>query len=389
MIDIEGAITEIKNKDNTETFDRSVHSLQAIVDNLLAHGTYGLAAIKAVLDGIAGGVFYGSYGPNNVEAENDVDFGIMLYEPLGDVITTGEITPGTYRVRRVRGSIDTEIVGSTASSEAAGRVYMSYDFPATSWQVGDIFYIVFSGIGVTIDSSTTEYPDIYIWGRVVREADISAKIGTNTDLPGTTTVFARLRQMIDSYLADGTIGLAALNALIDAIEDKLDDGTYGLAALKVLINAIEDKLDDGTYGLAALKTLIDDIEAKLDKLAGQSPVSGSVSGNWQSGTATSGETGADIVTIGTNDTRYKLHSLLLSIHNFQAGAKVTVKLFMQVNGTERKVYQEQFTKGTDPDGLRVINGTTGIHEALRVEAESNKAADNSVALDYDYMMEAM
>jgi len=381
MIDIEGAIAEIKNKDNVETFDKSVHSLQAIVDNLLANGTYGLAAIKAVLDGIAGGVFYGSYGPKNVEVGNDVDFGIMLYEPLGDVITTGEITPGTYRVRRVRDSVDTEIVSSTASSEAAGRVYMSYDFPAASWQVGDIFYIVSSGIGITINSSTTEYPDIYIWGRVV--------IGTNTDLPGTTTVFARLRQMIDSYLADGTIGLAALKALIDAIKDKLDNGTYGLAALKVLIDAIEGKLDDGTYGLAALKALIDALETKLDKLGGQAPVSGSVTGNWQSGTATSGETGADIVTIGANDTRYKFHSLLLSIHNFQAGGKVTIKLFMQVNGTERKVYEKQFNKGTDPDGLWVVNSTIGIHEALRAEAESNKAADNGASIEYDYMLEAM
>ena len=368
MIDLEGAIAEIKNKDNTETFDKSLHSLQAIVDNLLAHGTYGLAAIKAALDGIAGGVFYGSYGPKNVEVGNDVDFGVMLYDPAGNVITTGEITPGNYTVHRVRGAVDTQIVGPTASSEAAGRVYMTYNFPAASWQVGDIFYVIFSGVQVTIDSSTTEYPDIYTWGRVVREADISAKIGTNADLPGTTTVFARLRQIVDSYLADGTIGLAALKALIDAVEAKMDDGTTGLAAIKSLIDALEDK---------------------LDKLAGESPVSGSVTGNWQSGTATSGETGADVVVIAADGTKRKLHSLLLSIHNFAPGGRVTVKLFMQVNGSERKVYEQEFNKGTDPDGLWIVNGTVGIHEALRVEVQSNRVADNGVALDYDYMLEEM
>jgi len=515
MMDLKGAIAEIKNKDNTETFDKSIHSLQAIVDNLLAHGTYGLAAIKAALDGIAAGVFYGSYGPRNVEVGNDVDFGVMLYDPTGNIITTSEIAPGTYTVHRVRGAVDTEVVSLTASSEAAGRVYMTYNFPATSWQVGDIFYIIFSGIQVTVDSSTTEYPDIYTWGRVVREADISAKIGDSSDLPGSTTLFARLRQIVDSYLADstfglsalktlvdaiedkldhtdhglaalkalidtienkldnttyglsalkslidaiesklddgtyglsalkalmdamesklddgthglaalkalidavetklddgttglaaikalidalegklddGTYGLAALKALVDAIEAKLDDGTYGLAALKALVDAIEAKLDDGTSGLAALKALIDAVEAKLDKLAGETPVSGSMAGNWQSGMATSGETGADVVTIGANDTRKKLHSLLLSIHNFAVGAKVTVKLFMQVNGTERKVYQEDFNKGTDPDGLWVVNGTVGIHEVLRVEVQSNRPADNGVALHYDYMLEAM
>ncbi len=266
MMDIEGAVAEIKNKDNAETFDKSVHSLQAIVDNLLAHGTYGLSALKTLIDAIGGDLDNGSYG-------------------LAALVTL----------------IDT----------------------------------------------------------------------------------------IEIKLDDGTTGLAALKALIDALEGKLDDGAYGLAALKALIDAIEAKLDDGTSGLDALKALIDAVEAKLDKLAGQTPVSGSVTGNWQSGTATSGETGANVVTIGANDTRYKLHSLLLSIHNFASGGQVTVKLFMQVNGTERKVYQEQFNRSTDPTGLWVVNGTVGIHKALRVEMQSNKAADNGVALHYDYMLEAM
>jgi len=178
----------------------------------------------------------------------------------------------------------------------------------------------------------------------------------------------------------------SLQAMVDNL---LSDGTHGLGALRDLIDSIESKLDDGTSGLDALKTLIDALEAKLDKLAGEPPASGSVTGNWNSGTATSGETGADVVTIGANDTKYKLHSLVLNISNMVAGGKVTVKLFMQVNGVERKVYQEQFNKGTDPDGLWIVNGTVGIHEALRVEAESNKAADDGLSIDYDYLLEAM
>ena len=266
MIDLEGAIAEIKNKDNTETFDKSFHSLQAIVDNLLAHGTYGLSALKTLIDGIEGNL-------------DDSSYGLPALQALIDAIET--------------------------------------------------------------------------------------------------------------KLDDGTTGLVALKALIDALEGKLDNGTYGLAALKAFIDAIEAKLDDGTSGLDALKALIDALEAKLDKLAGETPVSGSVTGNWNSGIATSGETGADVVTIGANDTRKKLHSLLLSIHNFQSGGKVTVKLFMQVNGAERKVYQEDFNKGNDPDGCWIVNGTVGVHEAIRVEAQSNRAVDNGVALHYDYMLEAM
>ena len=72
-----------------------------------------------------------------------------------------------------------------------------------------------------------------------------------------------------------------------------------------------------------------------------------------------------------------------------AGATVTVKLFMAVNGIERKVYEQAFAPGADPDGLWVVNGTLAIHEPLRVEIASDNAADNGQAIDYDYMLEAM
>ena len=266
MMDFEGAIAEIKNKDNAETFNKSAHSLQAIVDNLLAHGTYGLSALKALIDAIDDELDNGSYG-----------------------------------------------------------------------------------------------------------------------LAALETLIA----VIEAKLDDGTTGLVALKTLIDALEAEMSNGTYGLAALKALIDAIEARLDDGTSGLDALKTLLDALAASLDKLAGETPASGSVTGNWYSGTSTSGENGADLVTIGANDTKKKLHSLLINVSSLQAGGKVTVKLFTQVNGTERKVYEEEFSKGSDPDGLWIVNGTVGIHEALRVEAETNKAADDGAAIEYDYMLEAM
>ena len=167
-------------------------------------------------------------------------------------------------------------------------------------------------------------------------------------------------------------------------------------AEKTDLSQVLEKLNNGDFGLQALETLlnalgikVDSIQSQLDKLAGETPVSGSITGNWNSGTATSGETGADVVTIGANDSKKKLHSLLLNIGSFQAGSKITVKLFMQVNGTERKVYEQEFKQGDDPDGLWIVNGTVSIHEGLRVEAESDKAADDGAAMDYDYMLEAI
>ena len=110
-------------------------------------------------------------------------------------------------------------------------------------------------------------------------------------------------------------------------------------------------------------------------------ITGSTTANWQ--TAES-----DVVTIGAAGVRYKVHSLLLSIHSL-AGTTITVRLYMRVNGVERKVYEQSFNAASDPAGLWVINGTLGIHEALRVTLQSNNAADNGKSVDYDFMLEVM
>lgn len=130
------------------------------------------------------------------------------------------------------------------------------------------------------------------------------------------------------------------------------------------------------------------VKAQTDKLAGATPTVGaSASTNWNTGTGTSGEAGADLVTIGANDTKNKVLSLLIWIGNCTAASAVTVKMFMQVNGTERKVYSQTFLKGTDPDGLWVINSLVGIHEALRVEVYSSTS--EAVVMHTDYMLEVM
>lgn len=175
---------------------------------------------------------------------------------------------------------------------------------------------------------------------------------------------------------------------IKGILDRLDHAGYGLAALKAFIDALEGKLDNGTYGLAAMQALLDTlalngdaIKSQTDKTTGQAPVTGSTTANWQ--TAES-----DVVTLGSDGVKFKLHSLLVSIHNL-VGMVITVRMYMKVNGTVRKVYDQPFDATTDPPGLWIVNGTVGIHDAVRVTLQSNNAADNDKAVDYDYMLEAM
>ncbi len=50
---------------------------------------------------------------------------------------------------------------------------------------------------------------------------IETLVGTNSDAAGTTTLFARVRQIVDTYLADATIGLAAIEALVDDLESAI------------------------------------------------------------------------------------------------------------------------------------------------------------------------
>jgi len=133
--------------------------------------------------------------------------------------------------------------------------------------------------------------------------------------------------------------------------------------------------------LQGILARLDEIDAKLDKLAGEEPVTGSVTAAWN--TAES-----DVISVGAADTRYKLHSLLISIHNL-AGTVITVRMYVPVNGNERKVYEQTFNVTADPTGLWLVNGTIGIHEVLRVTLESNAAADNGKEVDYDFMLEAM
>jgi hypothetical protein len=154
-----------------------------------------------------------------------------------------------------------------------------------------------------------------------------------------------------------------------------------------LAQVIENITSD-IFGLEALKDLldilginVDGISSQMGKLAGLAPSTASVTRDWQTAEA-------EVVTIGVDGVKHKLHSLLISIHNL-AGTTITVRLYTQINDIERKVYEQSFDATADPPGLWIVNGTVGIHEALMVTLESNNAADNGQAVDYNYMLEAM
>ena len=134
-------------------------------------------------------------------------------------------------------------------------------------------------------------------------------------------------------------------------------------------------------GINDIKSTAGDIESQTDRLAGETPLTGSTTADWETGEA-------DVMSVGADGSRYKVHDLTLSIHNL-AGTAIIVRLYKKVNGVERKCYEQTFDATADPPGLPVVNGTWGIHGALRVTLQSNDPADNGEAVDYDCMLEAM
>jgi hypothetical protein len=123
------------------------------------------------------------------------------------------------------------------------------------------------------------------------------------------------------------------------------------------------------------------IKTQTDKLAGATPVTDSATEDWQTAEA-------DVVSIGAAGVKNKVHDLSLNVSNL-VGTVITVRLYKKVNDTERKIYEQAFNATTDPAGLPIINGSWATHDVIRVTLQSNNAADNAKAVDYDYMLEAM
>ena len=127
--------------------------------------------------------------------------------------------------------------------------------------------------------------------------------------------------------------------------------------------------------------ILSQIKTQTDKLAGAAPVTGSVTQDWQTAEA-------DVVSIGEAGVSNKVQDLSLNISNL-VGALIIVRLYKNINGVERKVYEQSFNAATDPPGLPIINGTWATHDVIRVSLQSDNAADNGQAVDYDCLMEAM
>ena len=126
--------------------------------------------------------------------------------------------------------------------------------------------------------------------------------------------------------------------------------------------------------------ILSQIKTQTDKLAGDAPVTGSATQDWQTAEA-------DVVSVGEAGVSNKIQDLSLNVSNL-VGVLI-IRLYKNVNGVERKMYEQSFNAATEPPGLPIINGTWATHDVIRVSLQSDNAADNGQTVDYDCLLEAM
>ncbi len=221
-----------------------------------------------------------------------------------------------------------------------------------------------------INAGVAVYGTVVDGAPAVTDFDTSIVEATNNHFNGGLLLFLDGPNLGQSHLVDVYTG--ANGNVAFATSDQWTD-------IPVNGNAFIIIPTDGAY-LKKMFTVAAAIQAQTDKLAGVAPSVGSTVANWNAAEA-------NIISIGADNIRNKLHSLILDI-NALVGT-VTIRLYMQVNGVERRCYQQAFTVAADGPGLWIVNGTVGVHEVLRVTAQSNNAADNGAAIAYDFMLEAM
>lgn len=138
----------------------------------------------------------------------------------------------------------------------------------------------------------------------------------------------------------------------------------------------------GSLIIILIACLIQQIYRTHEDIQEIANTSAGVTGNWQSGTATSGSTGDDLVTFTIGGDIF-VNFLDIYIGGLTAAASITIRMYHDVNGTERNFYSQSFTVGTDPDSIPVIDGTIKENSDLRVEVQSNNAGDNGGTVTYE------
>lgn len=113
-------------------------------------------------------------------------------------------------------------------------------------------------------------------------------------------------------------------------------------------------------------------------------VPGVTTANWNSGVASSGQAGADLITIGVAGQWYRLNQFTVVLTGFNALATITTREYMLVAGVERLLLEDDY--GPPPPEVAFMSWwfDAEFFGPYRVEVYSDQAADDGLAVTYEY-----
>jgi hypothetical protein len=124
--------------------------------------------------------------------------------------------------------------------------------------------------------------------------------------------------------------------------------------------------------------------SQIQKLAGVAGLSGTLNANWQAAEQ-------NVVVIGVAAQRLKIHAITIDISAL--AGNITLRMYTLVNGILRRVFPvpaaTTFSVAGDAPAITIINGTWGVRNPVVVTAQSDNAADNGLAIAWDYLIEEM
>lgn len=202
---------------------------------------------------LLGGAFYDISSAESAITDESVDWGVRLYAEGGEPVAEVDITqPGSWKVYRIRAGVTTQITAGAVPSTAIGRVYCLYDFPTADWDIGDVFYFVFSNIQYLEGAITKSVPTRIIWGRIVLEHSVeqvhTAVLDVDADLVLVKDSIATLQGTANAIKTQTDklqfSGTNDVKATLDNEQVFLAEGA--ISASKIMSNAIDSgKVADG------------------------------------------------------------------------------------------------------------------------------------------------
>jgi len=127
--------------------------------------------------------------------------------------------------------------------------------------------------------------------------------------------------------------------------------------------------------------LINDIRLLIQK---PRIVPGATAANWNSGVASSGQPGADLITIGAALQWYRLNQFAIVLVGFNIAATVTVRCYMDINGVNRLVIEDDWLVADYEVAFLSWWFDAEFYGPFRVELYSDQVADDGFNATYEY-----